>query len=327
VTSPRVTVVVPSYNGARFLPRALDSIAAQTFRDYEVVVVDNYSTDDTEKIARSYSGRLPLSFVTAESNLAEARDIGMKHARGEYIAFLDTDDEWRPDKLRKQVEFLDSHRDIPLCHTCCEIIDEDSNVLQIRHDGLLPPTGPCYYKLLEHCWITISTVMIRRTLFTEDGILFPPLPKKGGAGEDLRFYLQVARRYPLGLVDEVLAGYRKTSTGLSGVAGWRTGPQDMRALELVLNEPQCWEGFAPRETILQAITRAAAYNSAYWRNQGMNLRAIWFAGKGLRHGPFSVLLWRELSISLAKGALSPMLFVKRRLINKPAANKGAQYGC
>jgi glycosyltransferase involved in cell wall biosynthesis len=109
---PTVSVITPTYNHAEELPRAINSVLAQTFEDFEYIVVDDASTDDTESVVDSYDDERIL-YIRHEENMggSAARNTGIEQARGRYIAFLDADDEWLPEKLAAQVECLEGRTD------------------------------------------------------------------------------------------------------------------------------------------------------------------------------------------------------------------------
>lgn len=112
---PRISVLIPTYNSAAFLGQALESVFAQTYTDYEVIVVDDGSEDDTAAVAAAYPS---VRYIRKEhSGISATRNLAIAEARGEIIAFLDADDLWTPDKLEKQVAYLDAHPDCQLVFT------------------------------------------------------------------------------------------------------------------------------------------------------------------------------------------------------------------
>src|SRR5664280_3075793 len=111
---PRVSVIIPAYNAEAFLARALRSVVAQTFDDYEIVLVDDGSTDGTAEIARSF--KQARYFHQPNRRQPATRNRGLKEAKGELIAFLDADDEWLPEKLERQLAFM-SERDSQISFT------------------------------------------------------------------------------------------------------------------------------------------------------------------------------------------------------------------
>lgn len=108
LVSPKVSVIIPTYNCASMIAQCLDSVLNQTFKDFEVIVIDDGSTDDTERVIAPYKNRITY-IRQVNQGAAAARNRGIKEARGDYIAFLDSDDLWFPDKLEKQILFLAQH--------------------------------------------------------------------------------------------------------------------------------------------------------------------------------------------------------------------------
>jgi glycosyltransferase involved in cell wall biosynthesis len=115
-TPLKVSVIIPAFNCGRFLSETLESVFAQSFRDYEIVVVNDGSTDETEEVIRPYQSRL-IYIVQPNKGLPAALNAGLKLAKGELIAILDADDIWHPDKLKEQVQLLDKHPQVGLCFT------------------------------------------------------------------------------------------------------------------------------------------------------------------------------------------------------------------
>ena len=99
---PKVSVVIPTYNSSQFIVETLESVFAQTYKDYEIIVVDDGSTDNTKEVLQPYTSR--IKYIYKENGgPASARNVGIKSAQGEYIAFLDSDDRWLPEKLEKHI--------------------------------------------------------------------------------------------------------------------------------------------------------------------------------------------------------------------------------
>src|SRR5450755_820624 len=136
--TPRVSVIVPAYNAAVYLPHAIDSVLAQTFVDWEIVVVDDGSTDHTQSVVESYRPALAdkLQYIHQSNHgLPAARNTGIKAARGEFIALLDADDVWLPQRLERGVQVLDSDPEIGLVHARVARIDTKGMVIgQLKVD-------------------------------------------------------------------------------------------------------------------------------------------------------------------------------------------------
>lgn len=200
---PRVSVVIPTYNYARFLPRALDSVFAQTWRDHEIVVVDDGSTDDTPEVAKAYGER--IRYLRKENGgVSSARNMGIEAARGELIAFLDADDAWREDKLARQVAFLDENPWAAMVFSDMShwVNGREVHRAYLRERGYTKvASGRIFLNLLEECFIFVPTVMVRAACFREVGLMDTALSNS----EDLDMWLRIAARFEIGFIDEPLA--------------------------------------------------------------------------------------------------------------------------
>ena len=306
MTEPLVSVIMGTYNRVKFLREAIDSVLNQTYRNIEFIVVDDASTDDTVKFVESYGDRIRLVRRTKNSGICGAtKNDGMKAARGKYFAFQDSDDEWYPQKIEKQVAFMEAHPEVPLCHTYCEVIDGESRTLRVRHENRLPPTGRQFSELLRHCYITIGTIMIRRELADEIGG-FAEDALWGCASEDHHFFLRVARRYPIGLVPEVLARYRVGAEGsMASAKGWKSKPEVLPFIEQFLDHPELWEGTVPRGEVVDTLIYTCLENNRFWRDRGFNDRALFFIREAMKARPFDARVWeaglKTLALRLARG--------------------------
>ena len=160
-TQPKVTVIMPAYNAAQFIEAAIRSVMAQTVNDWELLVIDDGSRDDTCQIVEQLAAGEPrVQLLRNEKNMgvANTRNRGLSLCRGEFAAFLDSDDIWLPDKLQKQLDLLES-TGAALCYTAYGIMDAAG--AQSRGDYLVPGKAD-FRKLLKENVIGCSTVMLRR---------------------------------------------------------------------------------------------------------------------------------------------------------------------
>lgn len=194
-----VSVIIPCFNGSRFLGDALASIAAQTTPPLEVIVVDDGSrAEERDSIARVCEKAGPLvraMHLPRNRGVCVARNLGIARAAGTHIAFLDCDDMWVADKLEKQVQFLSDHPEYRAVHSGLKVIYADGRTL-ITHKSEVT------FEDLVHfpCPIFPSTLVIDREALFECG-LFDPTKK---VCEDLDLFLRVTSQYPIGCVDEPL---------------------------------------------------------------------------------------------------------------------------
>ncbi len=297
---PLVSVCIGSYNREKYIRETLDSVCGQTYPNIEIIVVDDASTDRTVEIVESYGRRVRLVRAKRNSGLPSVpRNMALAEATGEFIAFLDSDDSWQPEKIEKQVRFLNQNSECGLVHCYACLMDGESRRDGIRHDGNMPQTGMCFSALLRHCFITMSTVMVRRDVLTKVGA-FNPDPRYR-AREDLEWLLRVARQWPVGLISEPLANYRRAATGISQQLGaWRSLPEDTVAHRLIVDRPDIWQGVVPRSEVVAAYVNAALENCQYWRDRGFPDRALWFAWNALKASPGRGEIWAGLLKSLGR---------------------------
>lgn len=201
-----VSVVIPVHNGERYLAATLDSILAQTCPPLEIIVIDDASSDATPQILAAYAAHLEVIRHDAASGPARARNEGIQRARGEYIAFLDADDLWEPEKLAQQLQFAAQHPGFGILTTDVLWFDDDGTVLQTSLKQSYPvENGYIVEKLLRHNWITTSATLIPRDILLEVGG-FDERPCR--LGEDWVLWMQIASRYPVYFLDQVLTRRR-----------------------------------------------------------------------------------------------------------------------
>lgn len=203
----RVSVVIPTYNCARFLGRTIDSALRQTYRDFEVIVVDDGSTDETQTLVAGYGE--PVHYIYQPNQGASAaRNVAVARSAGEFIAYLDADDLWSPEKLARQVEYLDAHPACGFVHTEVSVIDEDDQILHSRFNqetGRAVPQGRCVREVLLRSHIQTLTVIERRSAYDKAGSFDLRLPI---AQDYLHWILVVLAGYEVGYLPEPLAQYR-----------------------------------------------------------------------------------------------------------------------
>ena len=198
---PKVSVVIPTYNRAALLPRAVNSVLAQTFTDFELIILDDASPDRTPQVAAAFSDHR-VRHVRHDRNrgLAGARNTGVAQSRGRYVAFLDDDDEFLPQKLERQVRALDdAPPQVGMAYVQAEYVGPDGQVERtLRHTA----EGDLFNQVLalDLGFSLGSTAMFRANIFPEIGGFDETLAQ----GEDLDFTCVLARRYRIACVPRVL---------------------------------------------------------------------------------------------------------------------------
>lgn len=200
---PRVSVVIPAYNSAQYLGEAVQSIFDQTFDDYEIIVVDDGSTDNTRDLVESYGGR--VRYVHQENGGAsKARNRGIAEARGAYIAFLDADDCWEPDKLEKQVSLLERNPNLGMVFTDAVGFDENGLLPRMGRKKSLLLDGDVACNIFMYSGVGTPSVMVPRMVFDKVGVFDEQL----FLAEDDNMWIRIAAEYPVQLIDEPLTKVR-----------------------------------------------------------------------------------------------------------------------
>lgn len=199
--TPQVSIVIPTYNRANTIIPTLESVFAQTFTDYEIIVIDDGSTDDTEQVLAPYMENIRY-IKQLNQGSAAARNHGMQLAEGKLIAFLDSDDLWKPDKLAAQVTYMDAHPTIGMSYTYYLRVTDDLTPIELI-DGQ-DRQGRIYRDLLRGCEIDTSTVMMRDTVRQVVGafdITFDLM-------QDVDYWIRIAQHFEIGIIPEILTAYR-----------------------------------------------------------------------------------------------------------------------
>jgi glycosyltransferase involved in cell wall biosynthesis len=196
-SQPLVSVIIPTHNRCGWLSQAIESVLNQTYVRFELIVVDDGSTDGTPDLLKGY-GRSIRLIHQANGGVSRARNTGIRKARGALIALLDSDDSWLPEKLEHQVAFLKASPQALICQTEEIWIRNGKRVNpKKRHQKF---SGMIFEKTLPLCLVSPSAVMMRRSLFEEVGLFDENLP----ACEDYDLWLRIAWKYPVYLIDTPL---------------------------------------------------------------------------------------------------------------------------
>lgn len=239
-----VSVIIPAYNAAHMIDRTLDSVRAQTWRDLEIVVVDDGSTDGTaEHVRRHAQEDARVRLITQQNGgVARARNLGIAESKGDLIAPVDADDLWRPDKIARQVEALDAGGpEIGLVYCWFAVIDDQDRIMSYgdrsRDEGDVL-RRMCLGNLVGNG----SAPLMRREAVLAGGGYDPELKAQGAQGcEDLKLYIAIAERYRFAVVPDFLLGYRWTAENMSS-----DGRQMLRSFDLVMEPLRArYPDFAP----------------------------------------------------------------------------------
>jgi len=196
---PKVTVIIPTCNRAEFLRSAIASVLHQTFQDFEIVIIDDASRDHTSEVVTNFKDtRIKLIHHQVSKGAAEARNTGILNSNSEYIAFLDDDDEWLPDKLQTQVDFLEnSPPEVGgVCAYRLTIDRVSGRLLHVRRSET-----PLDISTMN--FITTSSLLLRRRCFEEFGLFDKDIP----AGSDYDMWLRISKKFSFEIIEKPLIRY------------------------------------------------------------------------------------------------------------------------
>lgn len=214
---PKVSIIIPSYNCAQFIAEALDSVLEQTYKDFEAIIIDDGSTDNLKDVVAPYLTRFPdkVRYIYQENQgLANARNTAIKHARGEFLALLDADDKWLPNRLEEGIKVMEANPDVGLLHSNITRFAEDGRILPapVRRKKFL--SGSIFKHIfLRQADVACPTALFRKECCDKVGVFDPNLARLGCEDRDL--WLRIAREYRVLYLDQVLAMYRVRKSSMS----------------------------------------------------------------------------------------------------------------
>jgi len=304
MTASLVSVVIPSYNAAAFLAEAIESVLAQTYRPHQLIVVDDGSTDETVSVAERYADSLHLVRLPHVGYPGGVRNRGIEQAHGDFLAFLDADDTWMPDKLEIQVDLLLARPDLGLVHSNLEVIDAHGRFLR---DVFLNVAGSrglsddyeesSFTQLLKgESGIWTSSVLLRRECVERVGNFDESL----AVAEDWDLWIRIARTFKIGYVSRTLARHRchPTNTGRHWIP--QTIPPEIQLWSKVLRlypeiEPEWGDLIRAKCALHYVLNAIRCVQRGYYRRAAAlaaQLARIDFGKTGFRR--FGVLLVRFL---------------------------------
>lgn len=246
INKPTVSVIIPTFNGAKWITDAVQSVLNQTFNDFEIVVIDDGSTDNTKDILMPYLKNINL--VTHELNLGlpAARNSGIKVAKGEFIAYLDGDDMWKSEKLALQVALLEKHKNVQIVFSNYEPFGDPvdyktgfdrSRILRqlpkkgVGEDAYIITKAPLFIDILRDLFPWVSTILLRRECLEKVGLFDE---KSRYSGEDWQMCLRLAKYFSFGYIDKCLVKRRERVGSQS-----KNGKDEVEAIK-ILEDIQNW---------------------------------------------------------------------------------------
>ena len=206
---PTVSVIIPIYQRAHLVSQTIESVLAQTYTDYEIIVVNDGSTDNTKEVLACFGNKI-TTIHQENKGVSAARNTGINAAKGLYIAFLDSDDLWQPNKLEKQLAFFESNPKIGLVYSDAFFFNE-KGVLPDKWTSVYPPPPVWQFlALFGRNFILTSTVVVRRECLDEVGLFDETLK----SCEDYDLWLRIIEKFPIYFLNEPLGYYRQSANSL-----------------------------------------------------------------------------------------------------------------
>ncbi len=297
VPAPMVSVIIPTYNRSDYLPKTLDSLIAQSFRDYEVLLVDDGSTDNTEQLVRRRPEPIRY-FYQPNAGPAAARNYGIKEARGEFVAFLDSDDLWEPRFLGNMVGFLRSNPKIDIAF--CQFITINDRDEIIERNSKKPYSGRIASRLFASTFITTPSIVARRKVIINEGGFNESML----TNEDYDLWLRLALKHEFGLVEEPLC-LRRSHPGTQSRNG-DPGPS-IRKAEMLDNY---YRQFGKQAGITPAVAHlrlGKVYHSAGKRSlkAGHFRQALRLLHSSLAYRPFAPDVWARYGLAAILVPIEP----------------------
>jgi glycosyltransferase involved in cell wall biosynthesis len=275
---PTVSVVMAAKNYAKFLPQAVASVQAQTFTDWELIIVDDGSTDQTPEVVKPFLQEERIRYFRSDKlGQSRAKNLGVKLSQGRLIAFLDADDAWHADKLSLQVEFLRQHPTVGVCFTRRILMDESGNTRPANDPPA--PSGAVFNEIFLRNFVCFSSVMIRREAFEQVGGFNPTWD----LSIDYDLWLRISPLYEFQQLDEPLTLYRTGHGNLSKKLADRVSTafaiMDQRDWDLPRSILR--EGYASTYRSLAYVMRSSEPRTAlrlYWQaliEGGVAQKEVW----------------------------------------------------
>jgi len=202
--SPTVSVIMNCLNCAPYLREAIDSVFAQTYQDWEIIFLDNFSTDGSPEIAKIYGEKLKYFKTDQIYPLGKVRNMAIEQSQGNYIAFLDCDDIWLPTKLERQIPIFEANSKIGLVYSNAIYFNEKNKNYQL-YKRKKPPSGFVFNEIVKKPFLCISTAIVRKKVFSD---LTEWFDERFNAIEDFDLFLRIAHDWEFKYVDIVLTKYR-----------------------------------------------------------------------------------------------------------------------
>ncbi len=312
--NPSVSVIIPTYNRVQFITQAIDSVLSQTYQNFEIFVVDDGSTDNTKQALAPYKDKI-LYIYQENQGAAAARNTGINYAKGKYIAFLDSDDLWFPQKLEKQVEILDKNQDISVVYSNIIKIDENNKIIGRGSKGNRFLSGYIFHEVLlrKAACAFLQTMLVRKKCFEEVGYLDRELI----VAEDRDMIVRLAKSYKMHGITEPLTKFRlhDLTPRLATIGMDATEYYHLRVLDKLFSD----YGKNLNEKLKKQIVSNCYLKAGlgYLRRENNFVAARKRFLLSLSNNPFNLKAVKYFAVSLLGPKLLRVIIVIRKLVLAP----------
>ena len=286
----KVSVVIPTYNCLDYLPKAIGSVLKQTHQDIELIIIDDNSNDGTSTYLASIQDHRIVKLSTLGVGAPQARNLGIEKAIGEFIAFLDADDFWFPEKIERQLEFHQRYPEMAMSFTNYEHLTEDYEVIvdcfsywsqfQNREEQFINIDNPLEF-IIENNVIGTSTVMVKADVFSQTDSFNADIKY----GEDWELWLRMSENHQIGVLNSVEVGYLMRATSVTQTEDLKL--RNLASIETILqryqNNSQRWN--LSQSSFKVAKARILEGYADYYRGLQQNRQAIAYSFRSLVMAP------------------------------------------
>jgi glycosyltransferase involved in cell wall biosynthesis len=281
-----ISIITPTYNREAFLPVAIESVLAQSYKEFELIIVDDGSTDNSRELINAYVDKDPRVKYLYQENQRQsvARNYALSIAKGDFICFLDSDNYWPHDKLEKSLKAFEQHPEADIVYGDCITIDEQGN--ELHRNNMRRYSGSIAALLLKDNFVSMNTTMTRRKCFNEMG----GMSGKRRVADDYDLWLKFSARYRFQYIPEFLAYYRVMENQISSNKKLRFETNEKIILDFLAAFPDAVSEYEKKAGLTAFYTRKARHYAASDKKEAY--KAIRIA---LGINPFSLGVWRSFA--------------------------------
>jgi glycosyltransferase involved in cell wall biosynthesis len=281
-----ISIITPTYNREAFLPAAIESVLAQSYKEFELIIVDDGSTDNSRELINAYADKDPRVKYLYQENQRQsvARNYALSIAKGDFICFLDSDNYWPHDKLEKSLKAFEQHPEADIVYGDCITIDEQGN--ELHRNNMRRYSGSIAALLLKDNFVSMNTTMTRRKCFNEMG----GMSGKRRVADDYDLWLKFSARYRFQYIPEFLAYYRVMENQISSNKKLRFETNEKIILDFLAAYPDAVSEYEKKAGLTAFYTRKARHYAASDKKEAY--KAIRIA---LGINPFSLGVWRSFA--------------------------------